>query len=163
MRQVLAGSRAAVAELSDNCKEIGGKLDVDKLCIGRPEFRAALGRGIKFWVAHWMADFIWPMLADYLQDTLKITAKLIVSESELMLKLNQMAVAAAKRGEELNWKAYELAAARSNPTCSSWINVLSEFVQKNGGGLDGQLLSELAEFPKASKMQGLKGFLEVSL
>ncbi len=157
LRQVLCGVKAVVKSLSDT-GEVGGRLDMEKLVVNRPEFKVALQRGMTFWVAQWQTAFIWPRLADFLQDSLNITAKLIVSEPEVMLKMNQMASAAKASGEDpINWQTIELVAAKSNPACVAWLSDFSKYVQKCG--LDGQLIQELSEFTKTLQDTGVKRLL----
>ena len=99
LRQVIGEVRAVVAELSDT-GETGGKLNYEQLVCDRPAFKCALGTGLKYWCGHWQSVYIWPDLPDFLQDSLNIVAKLIVSEPEIMLKISDMA-ANAKKTENL--------------------------------------------------------------
>ena len=156
LRQVIGEVRAVVAELSDT-GETGGKLNYEQLVCDRPAFKCALGTGLKYWCGHWQSVYIWPDLPDFLQDSLNIVAKLIVSEPEIMLKISDMAANAKKNGEPATWKLWEKAAANSNPACVMWIDKLSAYVQLHGG--DGELIAELAEYAKSLETQGPKRLL----
>ena len=57
-------------------------------------------------------------------------------------------------GLEPVWKKIETAATYSMPPCACYISVLSEFVRLNAGGVEGELLHELAQFKKQSLAQG---------
>ena len=155
LRQVCAEVPAVVAELSDT-NEVGGRLNYNQLVCNRQAFKLATEAGLKYWCGHWQAVHIWPELPDFLQDGLNICAKLIVSEPEVMLKLSSMAAAAGRAGEPLEWKRYQAAAAKSNPACLNWIDKLSTFVQTHGGGVDGELTAECAEFAKSLDNTGPK-------
>ena len=158
LRQVNGGVTAVVKSLSDT-GEVGGKLNREQLVCNRPEFKIALQRGLKFFTMDWQATFVWPRLADFFQDALNITAKLIVSEPEVMLKLSLSAAAAEKAGLPLDWSAFEAQATKSNPACASWVTVLSTYVQLNGGGVAGNLLQELQAFSKTVQDGGAKRLL----
>ena len=158
LRQVLGEVPAVVAELSDT-NEVGGRIDYNQLVCNRPAFKSATETGLKYWCGHWQSVYIWPELPDFLQDGLNITAKLIVSEPEIRLKLSNMAAAAERAGEPLEWKHYEKAAARSNPACLNWIDKLSTYVQSHGDGVDGELVAEFAEFAKTLETTGPKRLL----
>ena len=123
-----------VESLSDT-GAIGGKLSYEKPICGRPSFKEAVDRGLKFWTAHWQAPYIWPMLADFLQDALNIVAKLSVSQVEIALEIQQLASADAKSGNEVDWKQIHDIVAKSNPTCLGWIGSLITVVKGHWGRL----------------------------
>lgn len=159
LHQVVKGVKAVVKSLSDT-GEVGGNLSYEQLTCNRPSFKTACDEGLRFWIAHWQAAYIWPQLADFLQDALNIIAKLSVSEIEVALKLQQMAEAAAKAGvADLDWAGFEHAVSKSNPTCKGWIKSLSEFVRRHAGGLEGAMLKELAGFAKSMQDTGPKRLL----
>ena len=153
LRQCNAKVRCVVKSLDNG----SGELSAEHLSVGRPAFAEALRVGIRFFMIHWQAEVVWADLADLLQDALNIQSRLDQSEVEIMLRLQQLAAnfIQAHPDREVPWVDFERSAAKSNPSCSNWIGLLSKYVQKHAGGVSGELLAELAAVAKS--LQGESG------
>ena len=153
LRQVIAGTRCIV----EGPMNVNGFLNMQHMCVNRPELKIALQRGLKYFIVHWQAAWAWPALADFMQDSLNVEAKLDQSEIEVMLKMHKLFTTFAKANPqaEIPWKQIETSAAKSMPICGSWIKVLSKFVQEHAGGISADMLTELAAFAKS--LQGDNG------
>ena len=92
LRQVIAGTRCIV----EGPMNVNGFLNMEHVCTNPPELKIALQRGLKYFIVHWQAAWAWPALADFMQDSLNVEAKLDQSEIEVMLKIHKLFTAFAK-------------------------------------------------------------------
>lgn len=145
LRAVKAGVRSATDKLADDA----GRLNAERLSIGRPAFADALSEGLKWLVYHWQAPWVWPDLVPMVQVALNTSARGAQSEVEVMLSLHQAAQECAKAGEEVDWVRLQAAACYSMPPCASYIEVVAGYVKANSGGDSGELLQDLSRFFKA--------------
>ena len=145
LRQVLAGVPSVVPTLAD----ADGKLNAAMLKVNREGFSEALDLGLKWTVIAWECVVMFPNLPDILQDGLNTSVRTQQGEVEVMLQMHEHYKASVAANVEPDWKAIEKAAALSNPQCSTYLHTLSEWVQKNSGGVDGCLLKDLSDFQRA--------------
>jgi len=144
LRAVKAGCRSAVESLGDQT----GRLNIEILGAGRPAFRDAVSHGLKWFVIHWKAPQVWPLLLDFVQKALNTVARNEQGEIEVMLDLHRQWKACILAGRDADWSKIEEAACRSMPPCAPYISSLVAFVKANAGGVDGTLMEELSSFFK---------------
>jgi hypothetical protein len=145
LRMVKAKSRSLIARLADD----NGKFNVETCSyMQSPAFKAAVEKGLEWFLMHWASCFVWPLLADLVCSALNTTAKGNQTEVELMLWLHNRYVELIRAKQQINWVDLERQAIRTLPACSPWINAISKYVQKYCGGLEGTLLEELSAFQK---------------
>ena len=145
LRMVKSGVRSVVPSIADG----NGKLSLDLLSVGRPEFAEACIQGLKWRRLSWMVVAVWPSLADLLQDSMNADVRGGQSEVEVLLGIHASTKIFLLEDGSIDWKGVERAAAFSNPACSSWIPVLCSYVKANAGGADETLLAELQDFQTA--------------
>lgn len=145
LRAVNASCSSAVQKLADE----RGVLNPEQLCIGRPTFREALEKGLKWLVIHWQAPQVWPELPHFVQSALNTHSSTQQSEVEVMLGMHQLHTQAVALQREADWSHIQEVACYSMPPCAPYIATLASYVQANSGGIAGELLQELAAFSKA--------------
>ena len=143
LRAVKAGCRSAVPGRADE----HGNLNAEQLSVGRPAFKEAVEKGLKWTVLHWQVPYVWPELLPLVQAALNVQAHGAITEVEVMLGMHADAALAEAAGKQPDWKAVQKAAAQNLPSCASYIDVLANYVKNNSGA--GALLNDLSSFQKA--------------
>ena len=143
-RQVKAAVKSIVPELADE----SGHLNEEILVRGRPQFKQALTKGLKWFQMHWSTPFIWPLLPTLIENALNTEARKNQSEIEVMLYMHKLMVQQIEAGGTPNWSEIEANAQASLPPCASYIGSLTAFVKNNSGGMSGELLKDLVKFSK---------------
>ena len=147
LRAVKAQCRTTIASLADG----SGKLSLDRLAVGRPEFRDACENGLRWLVVHRDAPKVWPGLAMLIQKALNTEAQGQQSEVECMLDIFALYKDACTN-PPADWTLIQEAVCYSMPPCSSYIGVVCSYVREHAG--DGELLMELSQFQKAFETSG---------
>ena len=145
LRAVKAGCKSGCPELTD----AGGKLNMEEICLNRPELRKAIQDGLRWCVLSDAAVSQWPDLIDLVQKSMNTQARESQSEVEVMMSMFQQAQA---QGSQVNWTEIENAAKFPNPPCKAWVPALALFVREYCGA--GELLQDLNMFSRA--LGGLK-------
>ena len=145
LRAVKARCPTPVEKLKDE----SGRLNPDKLCVGRQSFQEALDKGLRWLVIHRQAPLVWKGLVPCIQTALNTEARGGQSEVEVMKIMHSEMEACIKSGQTPDWKRIEQVAGYSMPDCLPYIGVLADYVKSNSGGLGRELLNEIAEFRKA--------------
>ena len=147
-RQVKAGVRSVVPTLADE----NGKLNMERLTIGRPPFLDACTRGMKWFQMHWATPFVWPGLLPFVQNALNTDARTGQGEVEMMLYMHQQRAQAIESGLEPNMDIIVANARSSLPGCSPYMHTIAKYVERmdSGVGKEGcsELLAELNMFMK---------------
>jgi len=142
LRQVKNGVRCVVQSLADE----HGALNAEKLCLRRPLFKEALDKGMKWYLLHWAAAFVWPQLLSFIQSALNTVSRGGQSETEMMLQMCDAAKAAIRAKQNPDWDRIVANAKASMPPCSPYMRTLANYVQLN---TEGELLQDLNDFLKA--------------
>ena len=87
-RQVKAGVKSIVKELADD----SGHLNEEILSTGRPQFKHAMTKGLKWFQMHWSTPFIWPMLPTLIENALNTDPRTDKGEIEVMLYMHKLMV-----------------------------------------------------------------------
>ena len=146
LRQVNAGVRCSVARIAEN-----GHLNKEHLSVGRPGFAEALDTGLKWFVMHWQAPYVWPELPTLVQGALNTVAKGEIGEVECMMRLAELMHEQLGSGvdkQEIDWASIEKTVCSTLPSCRTYVKTLSSFV-KEYGGCNAAMIVELGNFVKA--------------
>ena len=143
-RQVKAAVKSIVPDLADE----SGHLNEEILVRGRPQFKQALTKGLKWFQMHWSTPFIWPLLPRLIENALNTEARKNQSEIEVMLYMHKLMVQQIEAGLTPNWSEIETNATASLPPCANYIGALTAYVKNNSGGMCGELLNDLVKFSK---------------
>ena len=147
LRQV-NGKATCILGKESEFADADGNLNPERMSIDRPVFAEALQIGLKYRMLHWQTPYIFTTFVEFAQSALNTTVRSGQSEIEILLVLHQLASVATARGEKVQWQHIEAQACKSMPACKAWISALSAYVSVNAGGVEGQLLQELAHFAK---------------
>ena len=143
-RQVKGGVKSIVNELADE----SGHLNEEILARGRPQFKHALTKGLKWFQMHWTTPFLWPLLPRLIENALNTEARKNQSEIEVMLYMHKLMVQQIEAGCTPNWSEIETNAQASLPPCANYIGALTAYAKSNSGGMSGELLNDLVKFSK---------------
>ncbi len=156
LRAVNARCPTPIVRLQDE----QGRLDPEALSAGRPAFKDALAKGLKWLVIHWRAAFIFEGIAEFWQGALNIKVGNRPSEIEIMMYIgNSIKAHAAAGSDPIPYAQIESSAAANKPPCGPWIKHLSKYVQL----VPLDMLSELADFAKAFACESKPGGAQKTL
>lgn len=147
LRQTNGRVRSVVKKLEDK----DGLLNPETLSVGRSQFKIALEKGLVFVNFHWQTPFFFPSLPAFAQGALNTKIAGGQGEIEMMLTLHGLArqQMVDNPDQKVDWQPLEEIATKTFPTCASWISSISAWVEQNGGGPEGTLVHELADYAKA--------------
>jgi hypothetical protein len=143
-RQVKAGVVSKVPKLADE----DGNLNYERLTIGRPTFKQACDKGLKWCKLHWGCEFAWPKLAALGQDALNVIARNPPNEIEIMMNLCMRRRDILESGEKVDWAKLIAAASHGNPPCTPYMHAIAKYVENHSGGIDAELIADLCAFQK---------------
>ena len=144
LRSVQAESKCACSKLADS----RGRFNRSEITCNRDGLREAVETGMKWTVFHWQVADVFPGFVDFAVKAMNTDSRNEVSEVEVMLEMSMQVAAAIKQKMDPDWLAIQKQSCLSQPPCASYIGALAKFVQLNGGGPDGELARELADFQK---------------
>ena len=143
LRAVKAGCKSGCPDLQDS----NGNLNMEEICLNRPELRKAIEDGLKWCVLSHEAVSAWPSLIDLVQKSMNTQARESQSEVEILMSMLLQAQARAKAAKDVNWSEIEHAAKFSTPPCKAWIPALAAFLREYCGA--GELLHDLNLFSRS--------------
>ena len=111
---------------------VNDHLNVDALCVNRPELREAIESGLEWSVLHRDCDAAWPGptgLVALVQGALNTTAASGQGEVEIVLSLDRMRANAHMLSAEPDWASWQAAVRATLPKCSDYVSVLATFVK----------------------------------
>ena len=144
LRACKASCTTCVSTLADS----NGRLSLDEVGAGKPEFRSAVMNGMTWQVFHWQADSVFPGadgLVSLVQSALNTSAQSGQGEIEVLLELGRMRDAIVKNGGEVEWPTLEAKVKQSLPSCGAWVNQLGAYCRQQAP----ELLRELDSFAKS--------------